>query len=282
MKREKEDHMEIKERVIMQPLVTLRWLSIAGYQIRTADGFTIVTDPCIAENTNVPYGEEVVEECDMMLLTHGHWDHTTGLNDIWKRFQCPLLCGELTAPWIARMTDIYPSDIYPMTPDLELDFGPVKVKALFGRHVRHTKSARELEEILKNRPGGNAPANIESNFYGNLEYRNWLVTLKSGLKIMIWGNNVRNEQLEIVKKIQPDIGIFQFTAQRPEDLAKMCAAGHVKVLFPHHMDLKRKEEEYLPLLEKLTDVMKEQSPETLVVTPEHLKWYDVGLTVSPK
>lgn len=274
--------MEINERIVLAPMVSIRWLSIAGYQIRTADGFTIVTDPCIAENVNVPYGEEVVEECNMMLLSHGHWDHTTGLNDIWKRFQCPLLCGELTAPWIARMTDIYPSDIYPMTPDLELDFGPVKVKALFGRHVRHTKSARELEEILKNRPGGNAPANIESNFYGNLEYRNWLVTLKSGLKIMIWGNNVRNEQLEIIKKVQPDIGIFQFTAQRPEDLAKMCAAGHVKVLFPHHMDLKRKEEEYLPLLEKLTDVMKEQSPETLVVTPEHLRWYDVGLTVSPK
>ena len=273
--------MEIKERIFTEPLVSVRWLSIAGYQIRTSDGFNIVTDPCIEVNENVPYGEEVIDACNMMLLSHGHWDHTTGLRDVWDRFQCPLLCGELTAPAIAKMTDIYPSDIYPMTPGLELDFGPVKVKALFGRHVRHTKGSSQLAEALKNRPGSEIPGMYECNFFGNLEYRNWLVTLKNGLKIMIWGNNVRNEQLEIIKEIQPDIGIFQFSVQRPADLAKMCAAGHVKVLFPHHMDLKRKEEEYLPLLEELTRVMKEELPETVVVTPEHLKWYDVGLTIAP-
>ena len=273
--------MEIRERVIGKTLASIRWISIAGYEIRS-DGYSIVTDPCVEANVNVPYGEEVIDHCDLMLLTHGHWDHTTGLRDVWDRFQCPLLCGELTAPAIAKMTDIYPSDIYPMTPGLELDFGPAKVKALFGRHVRHQRGYSVMASAPTTRPDAELPNSFECNFLGSLEYRNWLVTLKNGLKVMIWGNNVRNEQLEIIKEIQPDVGIFQFSVQRPDDLAKMCAAGHVKVLFPHHMDLKRTEAEYLPLLAELDRAMQELSPETIVVTPEHLKWYDVGFTVAAK
>ena len=115
--------------------------------------------------------------------------------------------------------------------------------------------------------------------FGDLEYRDYLITTPGGLKIMFWGSNATPEQLGIIRELKPDIAIMQFTKQTPEDLAAMAEAGSVKVLIPHHMDLAMSEDVYLPRIEEMERAVHARVPGCTVITPERLRWYHMGLSV---
>ena len=260
------------------PDVSIRWLTCACFEIRIGD-FTIVIDPFIGAAKAVDYGCEVIERADLILISHGHWDHITDLAEMMERFHCPVLCGELTAASLARMTDGNPAEIYPMAPNLELDFGGAKVKALFARHTdQHTPLSAQMERLAQN-PWVTTPERLECNFFGCLEYRCYMITAPSGLKIMFWGSNPTPEQFAIVREMQPDIGILQFSKQPIEDLAGLVRAGNIRVMIPHHMDLKRTEAEYMPRIDELERQVKAVAPGCTVIHPEHLKWMHFGLGV---
>lgn len=270
---------------ILQPIsvpldIRLRWLTIACFEVRIGD-FSIVIDPCIGAAPHAPFDADVIEKADLILLSHGHWDHTTDIKMLAERFECPVLCGELTAPALAKMLDINPCRIYPMSPNLELDFGAARVRALFGRHTDQRKPLHEITAQINTKPYVQTDAERETNWFGNLEYRNYLITAPSGLKVLFWGNNVSLEQLSAIRTMQPDIAMLQYTKQKPEELAEMIAAGNVKVLIPHHMDLTRSDAEYAPLLDLLETEVHKRAPGCLVVHPERLQWLSFGLSVTP-
>ena len=272
--------MKIEKTTILNPQVSIRWLTIACFEIRVGD-FTVLIDPCVGVAPNAPFGPEVIDRADVILLSHGHWDHITDIRELMDRFDCPLLCGELTAPSMVRWLDCNPCQVYPMTPDLELDFGGAKIRALFGRHTDQHKPLSALEEHSRQNPIIDSERMMECDFYGHLEYRNYLITTPSGLKVLFWGNNVTAEQLNVIRDLRPDIALLQYTKQKPEELAAMCAAGGVKVLIPHHMDLVKTDEEYAPALEVLEAEVKKAAPDCLVIAPERLRRYDFGLCVMP-
>ena len=271
--------MKINSTTLCTPELSLRWLTIACFEVRIGD-FYIIIDPCIGASPRAPFGPEVIEKADLILLSHGHWDHITDIADVMNRFGCPLLCGEMTAPAMLRLLDANPTYIYPMTPNLELDFGPCRVKALFGRHVTQGKRLSEKNEQARTNQWIDSPEMEECNFYGHLEYRNYLITTPSGMKVLFWGNDVTPSQLAIIRELQPDIALLQYTRQKAEDLAQMAAAGGVKVLIPHHMDLFKDEEVYNPLIDQLEQEVRRAAPNCLTITPERLKWYRFGMSVS--
>ena len=92
----------------LRPEVSIRWLTIACVEIRVGD-FRIVIDPCIGESPRAPFGPEVIEGADIVLLSHTHWDHITDLAYVMEKFHCPVLCGELSAPALIEMLNANPS-----------------------------------------------------------------------------------------------------------------------------------------------------------------------------
>ena len=84
----------------LRPEVSIRWLTIACFEIRVGD-FRIVIDPCIGESPRAPFGPEVIEGADIVLLSHTHWDHITDLAYVMEKFHCPVLCGELGSLLVA-------------------------------------------------------------------------------------------------------------------------------------------------------------------------------------
>lgn len=100
------------------------------------------------------------------------------------------------------------------------------------------------------------------------------------MKVLFWGNDVTVEQLNMVRELRPDVALLQYTRQKPEELAQMVAAGNIKVLIPHHMDLVKTEEEYNPLIDVLEQEVHKVAPDCLVITPERLKWYNFGMAVT--
>ncbi len=262
----------------LRPEVSIRWLTIACFEIRVGD-FRIVIDPCIGESPRAPFGPEVIEGADIVLLSHTHWDHITDLAYVMEKFHCPVLCGELSAPSLIEMLNANPHDVYPVTPNLELDFGGARVRALFARHTNQHCTHADLTDPAHQRPWVNTPQRLACGNFGDLEYRDYLITTPGGLKIMFWGSNATPEQLGIIRELKPDIAIMQFTKQTPEDLAAMAEAGSVKVLIPHHMDLAMSEDVYLPRIEEMERAVHARVPGCTVITPERLRWYHMGLSV---
>lgn len=99
------------------------------------------------------FGPEVIEGADIVLLSHTHWDHITDLAYVMEKFHCPVLCGELSAPALIEMLNANPHDVYPVTPNLELDFGGARVRALFARHTNQHCTHADLTDPAHQRRG---------------------------------------------------------------------------------------------------------------------------------
>jgi L-ascorbate metabolism protein UlaG (beta-lactamase superfamily) len=53
----------------------LTWLGHSTFRIETAEGKTVYVDPWVMENPLCPQGEKDVKKADLLLCTHGHFDH---------------------------------------------------------------------------------------------------------------------------------------------------------------------------------------------------------------
>ena len=254
--------------------IDIKWLAVSSFEIKF-QSTTVVTDPYITEceGTDVTY--ENVENCDIICLGHSHWDHITDIPRLCKKFSPKILCGDMTATPLAEWLNYTPSLIYPMYPNLELDFGDLKIKALYGRH-----------KILKDGMGYNdLVATINKNelcradegmkrlqSVGTMEYRNFLFTAKNGTKILIWGNEPTEEQINICKACSPDIAIIQRAVpeKKIEEMAEFAAAIGCKVLIPHHHDVKEVEDP--KHVEKFKEEFLKRVPNGLFLKPKHGEW----------
>jgi hypothetical protein len=165
-----------------------------------------------------------------------------------------------------------------MHPDLELDFDSVKIRALYGRHVEVGTGYNDQVASLATRPSVLADFGMnELQGYGSLEYRNFLYTFPNGTKVLLWGNDPTAEQRNILKTIQPDIAIFQYTKQAkdPEAMARLAQESGCKVLIPHHMDLKKTREEYLPEVVKFKEAFEKRVPDGHFICPVNGEWIDL-------
>src|SRR5512142_221662 len=55
--------------------VQLTWLGHATFRVQTPGGSTILIDPWVMGNPACPEREKQVKKVDLMLCTHGHFDH---------------------------------------------------------------------------------------------------------------------------------------------------------------------------------------------------------------
>lgn len=220
--------------------VEFRWLSVTCFEMKFGD-LTVVTDPYITECVGTDLTWEAIEKCDIICLSHAHWDHITDIPRLVDKFHPLIMCGEQTALPLAKWLDYTSSRIYPMYPDQELDFGDVKIKALYGRHTDLKKGFNQLESRLLENPLCMADEGIASlQGIGSMEYRNFLFSLPNGTKILLWGNDPTVEQQNLCKALQPDIAIVQRSVQPDmiEKKADFAALTGCKVLVPHHQDFK--------------------------------------------
>ena len=256
--------------------IRVKWLSIASFEMDFG-GTTVLSDPCITVNDYSPCTWESVENVDLFTLSHGHWDHVTDFPVLAEKFpDAPILCGTLTAVPLMRWMNANPMRVFPMDANLELDFGGVKVKSIFGRHIMQPGGIYETEESMRSRDIiGPEPNYLNLNLYGSIEYRNYLYTAPNGSKLLLWGNTPDEMAIRTLAPLQPDIAILQCSKQKPEELAQLAKALGAKVVIPHHMDLHRTEEVYMPRVEAFRDAYLELVPDGEFICPKHGEWYEL-------
>jgi len=257
--------------------VKIKWLSVASFEIEY-DGHHLVTDPFFTDSPNSPCTIDDVEGCEIITLSHFHFDHTPDIPALVEKYNPSILCGPLSALPLAEWGNINPSTIYPMDANLELNFGWVKIKAIFGVHMNQELNYRDLMQNLSEYDYMKAhPEQMPYQKYGSIEYRNYLFTFANGEKILIWGNDCNEVQKNIVLENKQDCAIMQATKQLldPRKYARfMCEAGVKKVIL-HHMDLVWTRDEWLPMVEKLAEELRKVGPDIELIVPEYNQYIEI-------
>lgn len=257
--------------------IRMKWLTVTCFEIEY-QGFRIVSDPCITDSPQNDLTWECIEGCDIITLSHGHWDHITDIPRLIGKFRPLILTPDQSALPLAQWTNYTPSRIYPMYPNTELDFGPIKIKALFGRHTDLITGFNHQVIGLAGRTAAvSDPGMNPLQAMGSLEYRNYLFTFSNGTTLLLWGNDPTQEQINMLKCIHPDIAILQYSKQAkdPEAMAKFANDIGCRIVIPHHMDLKKNRAEYLPEVIAFSEAYTKRNPEGVFIIPENGKWMQI-------
>lgn len=252
--------------------IDIKWLAVTSFEMRFGST-TVVSDPYITECAGTEIDWTAVENCDLITLSHSHWDHITDIPRLVEKFHSKILCGDMTAIPLAAWLNYSPSLIYPMYPDLELDFGDVKIKSLYGRHTNLKKGWNDLIKWLESNDLCLQDPGIASlQGVGSMEYRNYLFTAPNGTKVLLWGGDTTVEQVNICKALEPDIAIIQRppSAANAAVKAEFAAAIGCKVVIPHHHDFRGVDKPDNVAL--FREEFLSRVPDGTFVTPKHGEW----------
>lgn len=78
----------------------LTWLGHAAFRITTPSGKVIIIDPWIKSNPACPESLKNIEKTDIMLITHGHFDHIADAVDLGKKHKPQIVAMPETCGWL--------------------------------------------------------------------------------------------------------------------------------------------------------------------------------------
>jgi L-ascorbate metabolism protein UlaG (beta-lactamase superfamily) len=85
----------------MAPL-SITWLGHATFIIVTPGGKTIVTDPWLEGNPKCPPDRKKIEKADVILLSHGHSDHSGDVVSVARATNAPVVTVNEVAIWLQQ------------------------------------------------------------------------------------------------------------------------------------------------------------------------------------
>lgn len=85
----------------MNPLA-ITWLGHATFIITTPGGKRIVTDPWLEGNPMCPRDRQKIDKADLILLTHGHSDHSGSVVQVARDTGATVVCVHEVSLWLER------------------------------------------------------------------------------------------------------------------------------------------------------------------------------------
>lgn len=80
--------------------VAITWLGHATFKITSARGKTLVVDPWVQGNPACPADQKTIDRADLMLITHGHFDHIADAVEIAKATKPKVIGVYETCHWL--------------------------------------------------------------------------------------------------------------------------------------------------------------------------------------
>jgi L-ascorbate metabolism protein UlaG (beta-lactamase superfamily) len=80
--------------------VSFTWIGHGTWKARSARGKEIFIDPWVMNNPVAPEPLKKVDKCDLMLITHGHFDHVHDALEIAKEHKPKILTNFEIATWL--------------------------------------------------------------------------------------------------------------------------------------------------------------------------------------
>ena len=252
----------------------LKWLGCAGFEMDFY-GFTVVSDPFISASKKHAYTYEIIENCNLIALTHGHYDHITDIPALYQKFQVPVICGEQTAPELILWADLSPMDVYPLPAGQELDFNVLKIKALFGVHTKILQKWSDVEKSIQKSPYlSEHPEWIALHRVGCREYRNYLFTASDGTRILHWGNPLKPEFCNLIKSENPDVLLLQTSGGTPQEepTIQLVRESGIQTVIANHIDFPG---DYRERAENFRQLFAKELPNVRYIVPQYNKWIEL-------
>jgi L-ascorbate metabolism protein UlaG (beta-lactamase superfamily) len=82
--------------------LSITWLGHATFIITTPGGKRIVTDPWLEGNPSTPANQKKIDRADLILVTHGHSDHTGDVISVARATNAPVVAVFELGEWFSR------------------------------------------------------------------------------------------------------------------------------------------------------------------------------------
>jgi L-ascorbate metabolism protein UlaG (beta-lactamase superfamily) len=82
--------------------LSITWLGHATFIITTPGGKRIVIDPWLEGNPKCPPDRKRIDKADLILLTHGHSDHSSDVVPVARATNAPVVCIHELSLWLGR------------------------------------------------------------------------------------------------------------------------------------------------------------------------------------
>jgi L-ascorbate metabolism protein UlaG (beta-lactamase superfamily) len=195
--------------------IKVTWLGHATFRIETQAGKTIIVDPWVMGNPMCPEAEKNIKKVDVLLCTHGHFDHIGDAVEIAKKHNptvvgIPELCGWLQKKGVTNCAE--------MNKGGTQNLGDLKVTMV---HADHSCGIKDGDELV----------------YGG-EACGYVIEFSNGVRIYHAGDtNVFGDMAIIRDLYQPEIvmlPIGDHYTMSPREAAYAVKLLKPKTVIPMH------------------------------------------------
>jgi L-ascorbate metabolism protein UlaG (beta-lactamase superfamily) len=195
--------------------VRITWLGHAAFRVQTPGGRVIYIDPWVMNNPATPQNEKKVKKVDVMLCTHGHFDHIGDAVEIARKHNPQVVGVFELCEWMKKKGV---KQVAPMNKGGTQEVGDIRVTMV---HADHSCGITDGDQIV----------------YGG-EACGYVVHFGSGLRLYHAGDTAVFGDMRIVHELyHPDIALLpigdHFT-MGPVEAAYACTLLRPKLVIPMH------------------------------------------------
>jgi L-ascorbate metabolism protein UlaG (beta-lactamase superfamily) len=197
--------------------VSFTWVGHGTWKARSAKGKEIIIDPWVMNNPVAPENLKKVEKCDLMLITHGHFDHVHDALEIAKAHKPKVISNFEITSWLGSK-GVDESTLIGGNAGGTIEVDGIRVKLV---HAEHSCGITDGDHIIY---GGNAHGLV-------IEFENGFTVYFAG------DTDVFGDMALIAELGKFDVAflpIGDFYTMGPERAAKAVALLGVKTVVPMH------------------------------------------------
>ncbi|MBO4888631.1 MAG: MBL fold metallo-hydrolase [Firmicutes bacterium] len=263
----------------------VRFINAQCYEFILPNGKHLITDPYITPVNLVgfrPFSVDEIERCDYILLTHSHYDHTSDIGYLFKKFSSKVFCSSMVAVELAKYFEVAPGRIFPFDNMDTYEMPDFTLLTVRGKHFPML-NVRFDPGSFPDSFGGSGHDLL--NYMGTIFSYDFCITLSNNIRIMfVSGTDEYKNIYKVADEYRPNV-LFRHTAGSVsgEEWGKVIAKYNAQVAFPNHQDNIYNGKWGVSMddfAQQIRDSLKEAGSDTVFINPTPYKWYDISLGVT--